>query len=141
MTAKAMDSIALVGDGTNNTPTATGEISTTARISVLPPGFHGNWLRVRAVGAALRWVVRVVAQGVAAPAASDLIDNTQATAGTTLAFNTKIGSYVADGEEIERELPTVPPGSTLYFAWQGLGAGTFIQIEKGSGMPGRVNEG
>lgn len=139
MTAKAMDSIALVGDGTNNTPTATGELNTTARITALPAGFGGNFLRVRAVGAALRWVVRVVAQGGAAPAASDLIDNAQALTGTSLTFNTKIGSYVPDGTEVERELPYVPDGSTLYFAWQGLGAGTFIQIEKGSGKPGRAD--
>src|SRR3990167_8184991 len=130
--SKVEDNIALVGDGTNNTPTATGEISTTARITALPAGFHGNWIRVRAVGAGLRWVTRVVAQTGAVPVAGDLIDNSQATAGTTLAFGTKIGSYVGDGDEGERLLPYVPNGATLYFAWQGLAAGTFIQIEKGS---------
>lgn len=136
MTAKAMDSIALVGDGTNNTPTATGELTTTARITALPDGFRGQFLRVRMVGAAGRWVVRIVAAGGAAPAAGDLIDNAQALTGTTLTFNTKIGSYVPDGTEVERELPYWPNGSTCHFAWQGTGAGTFIQIEKGSGKPG-----
>ncbi|HKY41386.1 MAG TPA: hypothetical protein VJN18_35880 [Polyangiaceae bacterium] len=140
MTAKAMDSIALVGDGTSNTPTATAELTTTARISALPAGFSGNWIRVKMVGAAGRWVCRVVAQGGAAPAASDLIDNTQALTGTSLTFNTKIGSHVSDGETVERELPSIPSGATLYFAWQGLAAGTFIQIEKGSGKPGSVSE-
>lgn len=138
--SKVEDSIALVGDGTNNTPTATGEISTTARITELPAGFYGNWIRVKAVGAGLRWVVRVVAATAAAPAASDLIDNAQATAGTTLAFNTKIGSHVGDGTEVERLLPYVGSGFKLYFAWQGLAAGTFIQIEKGSGKPATSTE-
>lgn len=136
MTTKAMDSIAPVGDGTNPTTVGVGTLDATARLWPMPPGYGGNWLRVKPVGAAVRWVVTVVKQGVSAPTAAQMIDNTTAVAAEPPAFGAKIGEHVADGVEVERELPTVQPGETLYFAWQGLALGTFLQVEKGSGMPG-----
>lgn len=135
MTAKAMDSIAPSGNGTDNTLTGVATLDTTQRNAPLPRGFNGNYIRVKPVGAAVRWLLAVVAQGVAEPAANTMIDNATATAADPPTFGAKIGSHVADGVEVERECPYVPEGSVLYIAWQGLGAGTFLQIEKGSGKP------
>lgn len=140
MTTKAMDSIAPSGNGTDNTLTLVGTLDGTARIFALPAGFRGNYIRVKPVGAAVRWVVRVVPQGTALPAANTVIDNTTATPADPPTGGTKIGSHVADGVEVERELPYADRGSVIWFAWQGLAAGTFIQIEKGSGKPASVNE-
>lgn len=140
MTAKAMDSIAPSGNGTDNTLTGVAILDLVQRVSALPDGFGGNYIRVKPVGAAVRWVVRAVAAGVAAPTAANMIDNATAVAADPPTFGPKIGSHVADGIEAERELPGLPPGGKLYFAWQGLGAGTFLQIEKGSGKPATTTE-
>jgi len=140
MTDKAKDSIAPVGNGTGSTTVGVGTLDATARRFVLAGGFSGNWIRVKPVGAAVRWVVRVLEQGAAVPAAAAIIDNATATPADPPTFGALVGSHVADGTEVERELPYAPPGGSLVFAWQGLGAGTFIQIEKGSGRPGNLNE-
>jgi len=140
MTAKAMDSIAPSGNGTDNTLTGVATLDATQRVFALPAGFGGNFIRVKPVGAAVRWVVRAVAQGVAAPTAANMIDNATATVTDPPTFGPKVGSHVADGVEVERELPGLPPGGTIYFAWQGLGAGTFLQIEKGSGKLATTTE-
>lgn len=139
MTLRATDSIAPSQDGTNNTLTMVATLDTTARYMALPAGFPGNFIRVRPVGAAVRWVVRCVAQGGTPPAnALAMIDNSTATAADPPSQGPKIGSYVPDGVEVERELPYC--NGTLYLAWQGTGAGTFLQIEKGSGKPATVLE-
>lgn len=139
MTAKASDNIAPSQDGTNNTLTMLATLDTTARFMALPAGFQGNFFRVRPVGAAVRWVVRCVPQGGTVPAnALAMIDATVAVAADPPAQNPKLGSYVPDGVEVERELPYC--NGTLYLAWQGTGAGTFVQFEKGSGKPATVLE-
>lgn len=146
MTAKAMDSIAPSGNGTDNTLTGVATLDATQRVFALPDGFASNYIRVKPVGAAVRWVVRAVAvlpgaTGIVAPTAANMIDNATATAADPPSFGPKVGSHVADGVEVERELPGLPPnGGKLYFAWQGLGAGTFLQIEKGSGKPATTTE-
>ena len=140
MTAKAMDSIAPSQDGVLNTLSLVGTLDTTARFFALPAGFNGNWIRVTPVGAAVRWVVRCVARGGTAPAdALAMIDNSTATPADPPAAGTKVGSYVPDGQTVERELPYC--NGTLYFAWQGAAAGAGgLQIEKGSGKPATVLE-
>jgi hypothetical protein len=139
MTAKSMDSIAPSQDGTLNTLTMMATLDATARFFALPAGFQGNYLRVRPVGAAVRWVVRGVPQGGTPPAnALAMIDATVAVAADPPAQSPKLGSYVPDGTEVERELPYC--NGTLYIAWQGTGAGTFVQFEKGSGKPATVLE-
>jgi hypothetical protein len=147
MTLKATDSIApfTQTDGTNTAPTTNtcsgdASLDTTARAAALGSGYPGNFLRVRPVGAAVRWLVVSMANGVT-PTAANFIDNTQATHAAGLQFNTKIGSYVPDGVEVERELPGIAPGNVLWFIWQGLAAGTFVQVEKGSGKPGQNTDG
>jgi len=135
MTAKALDNIAPVGDGTNPTLTGVATLDATQRRAALPVGFHGNWIRIKPVGAAVRWVLRALPAGAAVPTAASMIDNATAVAADPPTFGAAIGSHVADGVEVERECPYVPPGGSLYIGWQGLGAGTFLQIEKGSGKP------
>ena len=133
MTAKALDNMAPSGDGTNATTVLVGTITGVAQVFALPEGFKGNWIRVRPVGAAVRWVVRCVAQGGAAPTGAQM--NVAAVPADPPQQAATLGSYVPDGTEVERELPNCPPGSTMYFGWLGSAAGTFIQIEKGSGQP------
>lgn len=140
MTDKAKDSIAPSGNGVENTLTLVGTLDATARIFALPAGYRGNWIRVKPVGAAVRWIVRVVPQNTALPAAATVIDNATAVAADPPTGGTKIGSHVADGFEVERELPYADGGSVIWFAWQGLAVGTFLQIEKGSGKPAAPNE-
>lgn len=144
MTDKAKDNIAPVtlvdaaGAPSANTTVLTATLDTTARIAPLPRGFHGNWIRVRPVGAAVRWTLLVILQGNSVPAAATVMANPAAADPPT--NNGTSGSYVPDGTEVEREGPHVPEGARLYIAWLGQGAGTFLQIEKGSGRPGWVNE-
>lgn len=144
MTAKAMDNIAPVtyidaaGNPTANTCVLTATLDATARRAPLPRGFNGNWIRVLPVGAAVRWTLFAVLQGNTVPAAATVLAAPAAADPPT--NNTTSGSYVPDGQEKERESPYVPEGATLYIAWQGSGAGTFLQIEKGSGRPGTVSE-
>ncbi len=148
MTLKATDSIApfTVTNGTDVAPTTNtcsgdASLDTTARMAVLGSGYPGNFIRVRPVGAAVRWLVVSLNASVTNPTASNFIDNTQATHAAGLQFNTKIGSFVPDGIEVERELPGVASGNVLWFVWQGLAAGTFLQVEKGSGKPGANVDG
>lgn len=140
MTAKALDNIAPTGNGTDNSLTGVATLDATQRRAALPNGFAGNWIRVKPVGAAVRWLLQVVLQGAAVPGAAAMIDNATAIAADPPTFGPKIGEHVADGIEVERECPNIPPGAALYIAWQGLGAGTFLQIEKGSGKPFTTNE-
>lgn len=147
MTAKALDNVApfTITDGTNsvptnNTPCGDASLDTTARMAALPVSFASNWIRVRPVGAAVRWLTVALQSSVSAPTASNFLDKTQATHAAGLQFSTKIGRYVPDGTEDEKELPGVPPGYTLWFVWQGEAAGTFLQVEKGSGKPGSATE-
>jgi hypothetical protein len=138
MTLKAQDSIAPAGDGTNPTTVLYGTITGVAQVFALPEGFKGNWIRVRPVGAAVRWVVRAVAQGVAAPTGAAM--NVAPVPADPPQQSATNGSYVPDGTMDERELPYCLPGGTLYFGWLGSAAGTFIQIEKGSGKPATLLE-
>jgi hypothetical protein len=144
MSGKAADSIAPVtlidssGTPTANTCTLTATITGSAQRAALPAGFNGSFIRVRPVGAAVRWTLFVVPAGGTVPAAASiLVAPTPADPPTN---NTTTGSYVPDGIEVEREAPYVAPGGTLYIAWLGSAAGTFLQIEKGSGKPGVVAE-
>jgi len=138
MTLKATDSIAPSGDGTNNTTVLYGTLDTTARVFALPDGFRGNWIRVRPVGAAVRWVVRCLPIGSSAPTGAQM--NVLPVPADPPQQATTNGSYVPDGEMMERELPYCSPGGTLYFGWLGAAAGTFIQIEKGSGKSATLLE-
>lgn len=147
MTAKALDNIApfTVTDGTNVAPTnntisGDASLDATARMAALPAGFAGNWIRVRTVGAGVRWLVVALNANVPAPTAANFIDNTQATHAAGLQFNTKIGSFIPADTEVERELPNCSPSQVLWFVWQGTAAGTFLQVEKGSGKPGSAAE-
>jgi len=138
MTLKATDSIAPSGDGTNNTTTLVATLDATARVFALPEGFKGNFIRIRPVGTAVRWVVRCVPAGTAAPTGAQMIAAPAAADPPTQ--GPLVGSYVPDGIEVERELPYCTNGGTLYLGWQGSGAGTFMQIEKGSGKPATLLE-
>jgi hypothetical protein len=131
MTAKAMDSIAPSGDGTNPTTVMVATLDTTARVVALPDGFKGNFIRIRPVGAAVRWVVRCLPQGSAAPTGAQM--NVTPVPADPPQQSITNGSYVPDGTEVERELPYCAPGGTIYLGWLGAAAGTFLQIEKGSG--------
>lgn len=136
MSAKATDSIAPSGDGTNSNTTLVATLDGTARVFALPDGFKGNFIRVMPVGAGVRWVVRCVPPGGAAPTGAQM--NVAPVPADPPQQGTTVGSFVADGREVERELPYCQ--GTLYFGWLGTGAGTFLQIEKGSGRPATILE-
>lgn len=140
MSSKAFDNIAPTGDGSADALTLVATLDATARRAPLPRGFGGNFIRIMPIGAAVRWKLQIVLQGAVVPAALAMIDNATATVNDPPRQGPLIGSYVADGREVERECPYIPDGAALYIAWQGAGAGTFLQIEKGSGKAFTLNE-
>lgn len=139
MQSKAAESLAPTGNGTDVTTVIMFTLDATARSVALPASFWGQYIRVMPVGAAVRWFL---SNNKAAA-----IDNTVAVAGVGGTQNAKLGSYIADGTERERLCPYPPTtnsGATvsganvdgnIYLCWQGSGAGTFLQVEKGSGKP------
>lgn len=127
--SKVEDLLAPSGDGTEDTTVVLFTLDTTARNAALPQWLYGEIIRVTPFGANVWWYI--------SNSESASVDRTVAVSATG-ATAADLGSRLANGVTVERLCGHAKPGDRLYLVWQGDGAGTSLQIEKGSGRPRTV---
>lgn len=126
--SKSEEILAPSGDGTNVTTVTVFTLTTSPNIAALPRGYYGNYIRIIGVGAGTFWFLTKNASAAVAAAAS----NTGSASGATGAT---VGSYLPAATERHVLCPNAQPTESVYLAWVGDAAGTYLQVEKSSGLP------
>lgn len=117
--------------GAANTDVIMFTATTASKVNAMPRGFEGQYVRIQPIGTDMYyfWAIDADAATTAVialpPAASD--------AGAQ-AVNQ--GELIKSGAILEVEVPSPPPGKSVYFCRWGVTVSQSVQITKASGKPG-----
>jgi hypothetical protein len=124
--SKAEDVLAPFGDGVANTTVLRYTLETASRADPIPPGWYGQFVRIRPLGGALFFLFSKNPAAVVANAA----------AANDGGPSVSRGEIVPDGERFDVQIPYANEGEIVYFVRLGGTAATSVYFSKASGQPG-----
>jgi hypothetical protein len=124
--SKAEDVLAPFGDGVVNTTVLRYTLETASRADPIPPGWYGQFVRLRPVGGDLYFLFSKNSAAVA----------TNAAAANDGGPSVSRAELVPSGERLEVQIPYANEGETIYFVRLGGTAATSVYFSKASGQPG-----
>lgn len=123
--------------GVENTDVINFTATTTTKISSMPGGWSGEFVRIQPVGTDMYyfWVVTPAPAtgGLVAPANVCAAPPAATDAGAQAASQ---GELIKSGSILEIECPNCAPGGAVWFCRFGVTASQSVQITKASGRPG-----
>jgi hypothetical protein len=124
--SKAEDVLGPFGDGVATTTVLRYTLETASRADPIPPGWYGQFVRIRPLGGDLFFLFSKNPAAVAANAA----------AANDGGPSVSRAELVPAGERFDVQIPYANEGETIYFVRLGGTAATSVYFSKASGQPG-----
>lgn len=125
MIPKAEDILAPFGDGVANTTVLRYTLAAASRADPIPPGWYGQFVRLRPIGGDLFYFFSKNPAAVA----------TNAAAADDGAPSVSRGELLPANEKADVQIPYANEGEAIYFVRIGSAAGS-VYFSKASGQPG-----
>lgn len=124
--SKAEDVLAPFGDGVIASTVLRYTLETASRADPIPPGWYGQFVRIRPLGGDLFFLFSKNSLAIA----------TNGAAANDGGPSVSRAELVPAGERLEVQIPYANEGETLYFVRIGGTAATSVYFSKASGQPG-----